>query len=167
MLKQTLTDLSVDLRDAIGDRLYLTSAFRRDGTKFDASSATLLKCVYFRKKSSSLSPYTPGSTRNSSLLETSFLKLGLLAGSSPSGVSLSRRSNLPITTSRMAPPAVFTGAFLSRKSQVCIICQHLRSLMNDSAANLHVTTLGHGYQTNIHVDHSCRISLLSTEYCFN
>jgi hypothetical protein len=37
--------LSVDLRDAVGDRLYLTSAFRRDGTTFDVGSAVKLQSV--------------------------------------------------------------------------------------------------------------------------
>ena len=37
------TDLSVDLRDAVGDRLFLSDGFRRDGTKFDIGQATTLK----------------------------------------------------------------------------------------------------------------------------
>lgn len=37
------TDLSVDLRDAVGDRLYLSSGFKRDGTKFDIGQATALQ----------------------------------------------------------------------------------------------------------------------------
>ena len=36
-------DLSVDLRDAVGDRLFLSDGFRRDGTKFDIGQATTLK----------------------------------------------------------------------------------------------------------------------------
>ena len=36
-------DLSVDLRDAVGDRLYLSKAFRLDGTLFDVGQATALK----------------------------------------------------------------------------------------------------------------------------
>ena len=36
-------DLSVDLRDAVGDRLYLSDSFRRDGTLFDIGQATSLK----------------------------------------------------------------------------------------------------------------------------
>ena len=36
-------DISIDLRDAVGDRLYLSDAFRRDGTKFDIGQATSLK----------------------------------------------------------------------------------------------------------------------------
>lgn len=35
--------LSVDLRDAVGDRLYLSSGFKRDGTKFDVGQATALQ----------------------------------------------------------------------------------------------------------------------------
>ena len=35
--------LSVDLRDAVGDRLYLSDGFRRDGTLFDVGQATALK----------------------------------------------------------------------------------------------------------------------------
>lgn len=35
--------LSVDLRDAVGDRLYLSNRFRREGTKFDIGQATTLK----------------------------------------------------------------------------------------------------------------------------
>ena len=37
------TDLSVDLRDAVGDRLYLSDGFTRDGTAFDIGQATSLK----------------------------------------------------------------------------------------------------------------------------
>ena len=36
-------DLSVDLRDALGDRLYLTGTVRRDGTVFDVGKATEFK----------------------------------------------------------------------------------------------------------------------------
>ena len=36
-------DLSVDLRDAVGDRLMLSEGFRRDGTLFDIGQATALK----------------------------------------------------------------------------------------------------------------------------
>lgn len=37
-------DLSVDLRDAIGDRMYLsTGGLRRDGVFFDVGAATALK----------------------------------------------------------------------------------------------------------------------------
>ena len=36
-------DISVDLRDAVGDRLFLSDGFRRDGTKFDIGQATTLK----------------------------------------------------------------------------------------------------------------------------
>lgn len=39
----TLAVLSVDLRDAVGDRLYLSNRFRREGTKFDIGQATSLK----------------------------------------------------------------------------------------------------------------------------
>ncbi|KAH9948568.1 endoplasmic reticulum vesicle transporter-domain-containing protein [Amylocystis lapponica] len=35
--------LSIDLRDAVGDRLYLSGYFRRDGTSFDIGQATKLK----------------------------------------------------------------------------------------------------------------------------
>lgn len=35
--------LSVDLRDAVGDRLFLSDGFRRDGTLFDVGQATTLK----------------------------------------------------------------------------------------------------------------------------
>ncbi|KAL4062169.1 endoplasmic reticulum vesicle transporter-domain-containing protein [Scleroderma citrinum] len=35
--------LSVDIRDALGDRLFLSKAFRRDGTVFDIGQATTLK----------------------------------------------------------------------------------------------------------------------------
>jgi hypothetical protein len=38
--------MSVDLRDAVGDRLYLTSAFSRDGTKWDVGSAHELQYVH-------------------------------------------------------------------------------------------------------------------------
>lgn len=35
--------LSVDLRDVVGDRLYLSKGFRRDGTLFDVGQATKLR----------------------------------------------------------------------------------------------------------------------------
>ena len=37
------TDISIDLRDAVGDRLFLSDGFRRDGTLFDIGQATTLK----------------------------------------------------------------------------------------------------------------------------
>ena len=35
--------ISIDLRDAMGDRLFLTGGFRRDGVLFDVGQATALK----------------------------------------------------------------------------------------------------------------------------
>ena len=35
--------ITVDLRDAMGDRLFLTGGFRRDGVLFDVGQATALK----------------------------------------------------------------------------------------------------------------------------
>lgn len=43
LLTNDLLDLSVDLRDAVGDRLYLSDGFRRDGTLFDIGQATALQ----------------------------------------------------------------------------------------------------------------------------
>ena len=43
ILRLCFVDLSVDLRDAVGDRLYLSESFRRDGTLFDVGQATALK----------------------------------------------------------------------------------------------------------------------------
>lgn len=38
-------DLSVDLRDVVGDRLMLSGGLQRDGVKFDVGEATTLRFV--------------------------------------------------------------------------------------------------------------------------
>lgn len=43
MLTEMCLVLSVDLRDAMGDRLFLSGGLKRDGVLFDVGQATSLK----------------------------------------------------------------------------------------------------------------------------
>jgi endoplasmic reticulum-Golgi intermediate compartment protein 2 len=118
-------DLSVDLRDAVGDRLYLSKGFRRDGTKFDIGQATSLK-------------------QHAAML------------SAREAVAQSRRSRGVFAwASRL-----WSGDKNGYKPTYNYVadgsaCRIYGSVeVKKVTANLHVTTLGHGYSSYQHVDHN-------------
>ncbi|KAF9475437.1 DUF1692-domain-containing protein [Pholiota conissans] len=127
--------LSVDLRDAMGDRLFLTGGFRRDGTFFDVGQATALQA-----HSQALSARQ--------VVAQSRTSRGVLAW-------LFRREK-PL----FKPSYKHTAA-----AGACRITGTLA--VKRVTANLHITTLGHGYASYEHVDHSqMNLSHIITEFSF-
>ncbi|CAK5269986.1 unnamed protein product [Mycena citricolor] len=131
--------LSVDLRDAIGDRLFLSStrSIRRDGTKFDLGQATAL---HSREHTKALSARQAVAQSRKSR--------GLLGG-------LFRWDTTPHMPSYKHEPDA-KGCRISGMLEVKKV-----------TANLHITTLGHGYASHQHVDHTLmNLSHVITEFSF-
>ncbi|KAI0636321.1 DUF1692-domain-containing protein [Trametes polyzona] len=127
--------LSVDLRDAVGDRLFLSDGFRRDGTKFDIGQATSLK-----EHAEALSARQAVAQSRSS---RGFFD-----------VLLRRTGNSYKPTYNYQPDGSACRVFGT------ITAKRV-------TANLHVTTLGHGYASHTHVDHKLmNLSHVITEFSF-
>ncbi|KAI0328291.1 DUF1692-domain-containing protein [Cubamyces sp. BRFM 1775] len=127
--------LSVDLRDAVGDRLFLSDGFRRDGTKFDIGQATTLK-----EHAAALSARQAVAQSRSS---RGFFD-----------VLLRRSANRYKPTYNYQPDGSACRVFGT------ITAKRV-------TANLHVTTLGHGYASSQHVDHKMmNLSHVITEFSF-
>ncbi|KAI0750199.1 endoplasmic reticulum vesicle transporter-domain-containing protein [Daedaleopsis nitida] len=127
--------ISIDLRDAVGDRLYLSDSFRRDGTKFDIGQATTLK-----EHAAALSARQAVSQARSS---RGFFD------------TLLRRSG-----NKFKPTFNHTPDPDACRVYGTIVAKRV-------TANLHVTTLGHGYASRAHVDHSkMNLSHVITEFSF-
>ncbi|KAI0656412.1 DUF1692-domain-containing protein [Cubamyces menziesii] len=127
--------LSVDLRDAVGDRLFLSDGFRRDGTKFDIGQATTLK-----EHAAALSARQAVAQSRSS---RGFFD-----------VLLRRSGNKYKPTYNYQPDGSACRVFGT------ITAKRV-------TANLHVTTLGHGYASSQHVDHKMmNLSHVITEFSF-
>ncbi|KAF9790324.1 DUF1692-domain-containing protein [Thelephora terrestris] len=127
--------LSVDLRDAVGDRLYLSNGFKRDGTLFDIGQATLLQ------------EHTQ-------------------ALSVRQAIAQSRKSRGLLDTILRRDPPPFKPTYNYRPDgSACRIFGTVT--VKKVTANLHVTTLGHGYTSRQHVDHSLmNLSHVITEFSF-
>ncbi|KAK0494107.1 endoplasmic reticulum vesicle transporter-domain-containing protein [Armillaria luteobubalina] len=129
--------ISVDLRDAIGDRLFLSGhGLRRDGTKFDVGQATKLK-----EHSEALSVHQAiAQSRNSrGFFDTIF-----------------RRSS----TNLFKPTYNYEA-----HGSACRVWGTLE--VKRVTANLHITTLGHGYASHEHVDHKLmNLSHVISEFSF-
>jgi hypothetical protein len=127
--------LSVDLRDAMGDRLYLSGGFRRDGTLFDVGQATALQ-----EHSAALSA--------SQAVSQSRRSRGMFAW------LFRRTNNLFVPTYKH----VADGS-------ACRISGTL--VVKRVTANLHITTLGHGYASYEHVAHNeMNLSHVISEFSF-
>ncbi|KAG8925202.1 hypothetical protein FRC02_009861, partial [Tulasnella sp. 418] len=129
--------LSVDVRDAIGDRVHLTNSFTRDGTTFDTRQAHILQShgeasqsvseviTKARKKSGGLFGFWKGKPKP---------KFGPTYNHVPDGSAC--RIYGTVEAKRV------TG-------------------------NLHITTLGHGYASHEHTDHKLmNLSHVITELSF-
>ncbi|KAG2032149.1 endoplasmic reticulum vesicle transporter-domain-containing protein [Suillus americanus] len=126
--------LSVDLRDVVGDRLLLSKAFRRDGTRFDIGQATSLK-----EHAKALS--------------------------ARQAISQSRKSRGFFSWFRRAEPEFRPTYNYETDGSACRIYGSLQ--VKKVTANLHVTILGHGYNSHIHVDHNkMNLSHVITEFSF-
>ncbi|KAA1467259.1 DUF1692-domain-containing protein [Dentipellis sp. KUC8613] len=125
--------LSVDLRDVVGDRLFLSKGFRRDGTLFDIGQATSLK-----EHAAALS--------------------------ARQAVSQSRKSRGLFSFWRSTDTYKPTYNHKPDGSA----CRIFGSLdVKKVTANLHITTLGHGYASHVHVPHDLmNMSHVITEFSF-
>ncbi|EMD33361.1 hypothetical protein CERSUDRAFT_117979 [Gelatoporia subvermispora B] len=135
MVNMPCAYLSVDLRDAMGDRLYLSNAFRRDGTKFDIGQATTLQ-----EHAAALSARQ--------VIAQSRKSRGFFS-------NLFRRTNGGYKATYNHQP----------DGSACRVFGSITA--KKVTANLHITTLGHGYATHSHVDHSkMNLSHVITEFSF-
>ncbi|KIK95031.1 hypothetical protein PAXRUDRAFT_33197 [Paxillus rubicundulus Ve08.2h10] len=126
--------LSVDLRDAVGDRLFLSKGFRRDGTIFDIGQATTLQ-----EHAKALS--------------------------ARQAVAQSRRSRGLFSFFKRGEPDFRPTYNHQADSDACRIYGSLT--VKKVTANLHVTTLGHGYSSYTHVPHDkMNLSHVITEFSF-
>ncbi|KAF5345657.1 hypothetical protein D9757_014210 [Collybiopsis confluens] len=135
VVKMPCRYISVDLRDAIGDRLFLSgSGLKRDGTRFDTGQATKLK-------------------EHAAML------------SATQAIAQSRRSR------------GFFDTLLRRKAEIAPTYDHPAHPsacrvygtieVKKVTANLHITTLGHGYASREHVSHNLmNLSHVISEFSF-
>jgi len=134
--------ISVDLRDAVGDRLFLSNArrggigIRRDGTKFDVGQATSLR---EHSKMLSARQAIAQSRKSRGFFSTLF-----------------QWANTEPYMPRYKHEPDAKGCRVSGQVEVKKV-----------TANLHITTLGHGYASHEHVDHSLmNLSHVITEFSF-
>ncbi|KAF8813561.1 DUF1692-domain-containing protein [Phlegmacium glaucopus] len=127
--------LSVDLRDAMGDRLFLSGGFRRNGVLFDVGQATALK-----EHSAALS--------------------------ARQAVAQSRNSRGLFDWLLRREKALFKPMYNYEPAEsACRISGTLA--VKRVTANLHITSLGHGYASFSHVDHKqMNFSHIVTEFSF-
>ncbi|KAI6007937.1 hypothetical protein BKA83DRAFT_4529954, partial [Pisolithus microcarpus] len=126
--------LSVDLRDALGDRLFLSKGFHLDGTVFDIGQATTLK-----EHQKSLS--------------------------ARQAIAQSRSSRGLFSFFRRKQPEFRPTYNHQRDGSSCRIYGSLS--VKKVTANLHITTLGHGYASSTHVEHDkMNLSHAITEFSF-
>ncbi|KAF9525798.1 DUF1692-domain-containing protein [Crepidotus variabilis] len=126
--------LSVDLRDAVGDRLLLVGTMRRDGTFFDVGQATKLK-----EHAQALSARQAVAQSKKSRGLFDWLR--------------KKKDGFKPTYNHVADASA---------------CRIVGSIdVKRVTANLHVTTLGHGYASYEHVDHNqMNLSHIITEFSF-
>ncbi|KAH7928313.1 DUF1692-domain-containing protein [Leucogyrophana mollusca] len=127
--------LSVDLRDVVGDRLYLSKGFHRDGTVFDIGQATTLK-----EHAQALS--------------------------ARQAVAQSKKSRGFFSIFRRSTEPGYRPTYNHQKDgSACRIYGTLT--VKKVTANLHITSLGHGYTSNVHVPHDkMNMSHVITEFSF-
>ncbi|KAH7884895.1 endoplasmic reticulum vesicle transporter-domain-containing protein [Phlebopus sp. FC_14] len=126
--------LSVDLRDVVGDRLFLSKGFHRDGTVFDIGQATSLK-------------------QHAQAL------------SARQVVAQSRKSRGFFSMFRRSEPDFRPTYNHKSDGDACRIYGSLT--VKKLTANLHITTLGHGYNSQMHVPHEkMNLSHVITEFSF-
>lgn len=131
--------LSVDLRDTVGERLHLSNGFRRDGTTFDPMQARALKTWNNRRQFEATEIYSQ--SRRSRGLFAWFKN--------------------PMGGGDKYPPTYNYRPDAS----ACRIYGSVE--VKKVTANLHITTLGHGYASHEHTDHSkMNLSHVITEFSF-
>ncbi|KAF8224086.1 DUF1692-domain-containing protein [Tricholoma matsutake] len=126
--------LSVDLRDAVGDRLMLSGGLQRDGTLFDTSQAKA-----FKAHSEALSVRQ--------------------------AISQSRKSRGFFSFFKRKEPEFKPTYKHEAAGSACRIYGTL--LVKRVTANLHITSLGHGYVSYEHVPHDkMNFSHVTNEFSF-
>ncbi|WWC70147.1 uncharacterized protein I206_104094 [Kwoniella pini CBS 10737] len=144
--------LTIDLRDAVGDRLHLSNSFVKDGTHFNTAGATSMKQI--APTAQSASEIISSSRRRTPNQKRTFTGIQRLLFSPPSrkGVKKSQTSYRPTYDSVLDGPA----------------CRIYGSVeVKKVTANLHITTLGHGYMSFEHTDHQLmNLSHIVHEFSF-
>lgn len=128
-----MSDITIDLRDAIGDRLHLSDAFVKDPTTFNVG----------RAQSSMRSTTAPSASE----IITSARRRAPTQQRSLSGI---RR----LFSSRPIKQAAFRATYPKLSDGPA--CRVYGSVeVKKVTGNLHLTTLGHGYMSYEHTDHQC------------
>ncbi|KNZ71699.1 ER-derived vesicles protein 41 [Termitomyces sp. J132] len=144
--------LNVDLRDAVGDRLMLTGTVRRDGAVFDTNQA-----YKFTSHSKALSVQEAVSQSKKSRGFFAWLRRAK-TGFQPTYTHESSGDACRVWGTLIVKRV--TGDYFLFWSFNCSMTHFLR-------ANLHITTLGHGYASYEHVDHSkMNLSHIIKEFSF-
>ncbi|KAH7101967.1 DUF1692-domain-containing protein [Auriculariales sp. MPI-PUGE-AT-0066] len=133
------TYLSVDIRDAVGDRLHLSDGLKRDSTVWDNSAAHRM---------------ANHSTRVNAL--------DVVRESRKS------RGFFSIFTSAPKPQFKPTYTHINTGKAVGNACRVYGSMyVKKVTANLHITTAGHGYASHVHTDHTMmNLSHVISEFSF-
>ncbi|KAH0832889.1 endoplasmic reticulum vesicle transporter-domain-containing protein [Lanmaoa asiatica] len=121
--------LTVDLRDVVGDRLFLSKGFRRDGVRLGVSSVSLEHAK---------------------------------ALSARQAVAQSRKSRGFFSFFKRAQPDYRPTYNHKPDGDACRIYGSLG--VKKVTANLHITTLGHGYSSAVHVPHDSVSVFLVTSF---
>ncbi|KAJ7027420.1 endoplasmic reticulum-golgi intermediate compartment-domain-containing protein [Mycena alexandri] len=142
--------ISVDLRDAVGDHMFLSNArlgIRRDGVKFDVGQATMLKA---HSEALSVRQAVAQSRKSRSLFS-----------------SLLQWDSTPYMPRYKHEPDA-KGCRVSGQLDVKKVTgARYTNLFSLCTANLHITTLRHGYASHEHVDHKLmNLSHVITEFSF-
>jgi hypothetical protein len=162
-----MIDLSIDLRDAVGDRLHLSDQFVKD----EVSQSDDCNVLIFRLHLPLARPPRPSQSivnRRSTHLLTS----RLISPTNPSAHDIIDSAKRRTPNQRQALPGI--RKFFASKEKRRIKKQHAAyrptydKVENGPAcriygsvevkkvtANLHITTLGHGYMSYEHTHHDC------------
>lgn len=122
--------ITIDLRDAVGDRLHLSDAFVKDNTVFNVGKAQST----MRLAAPSTSEIISSSRRRAPTQYKSFEGIRRLFRSRPKKQAAYRATNPKLND---GPACRIYGSVEVKKV----------------TGNLHVTTLGHGYMSHEHTEH--------------
>lgn len=147
------TDLTIDVRDAVGDRLHISdSEFTKDGTTFEIGHAGRLEWV-------SIDCLVPFS---GALWLTFFLFVPHSSVPTPDlsvgrTIDAAKKVKVPSFRKKNKKPARRSSAFkktdhIVKDGPACRIFGSME--VKKVTGNLHITTLGHGYWSWEHTDHS-------------
>ncbi|KAL7421606.1 hypothetical protein Q5752_003375 [Cryptotrichosporon argae] len=140
--------LSIDLRDSVGDRVHLSNDFAKDGTTFEVGRASSLK---LRPTAPSASQVISSARRATPNQRQSLGGLRALFAARPA-VKREHAAYRPTANKVDNGPA----------------CRIYGSVdVKKVTANLHITTLGHGYMSFEHTDHKLmNLSHIIHEFSF-